>query len=516
LAAKTDGAPWDAIRPRARRVQLFNSGLEVWLFDEQHLRAIRESGAISGLIDGDESLLGAEMQAGRLVGYSLWQDDGLDIGVVVGEPLTPSELACTEWLEPQRALLRLPSGRLCIDSNDSSRIGPETPTETGATLDVPPGDYRVTLHRADREALERQERTWEGPQEIVVLTPGGSAEDAARRLLPFSRRRDLSWVGQYRIDGRTFHGLVSFDDPSSTYVANLDAAAAQVLRLDVGRLLRVTCPEVGLTITTVFASNWEEGRGLAVPDDVDEYAYACITRIRRCEGKDVLFGRRAKAKTTIEARHNGLWWPATIEVLEEQLAPRAPGALIVDTGRRAFVRARLEERGDYYRDNAGVLAYTVSEVIEGIDADAALTLREALDLLEGALSPTGLRQLCDFSVEVSRGLEHTTRIYIGLPDAFVAVRGQESGLNVVWMSQMQDGGWVLTGPTSPGAAKAASRRSGLSVRAASGSAATILAEHRRHLRERGGDVRVPPATPEETAARYDEYLGLAFDPPRAV
>ena len=36
--------------------------------------------------------------------------------------------------EPQTAFLKLPSGRLCVESNDASRIGPEEPAEEGAVV----------------------------------------------------------------------------------------------------------------------------------------------------------------------------------------------------------------------------------------------------------------------------------------------------------------------------------------------------------------------------------------------
>jgi hypothetical protein len=75
---------------------------------------------------------------GLVVGNSLQQDDDFEIAIHVGEPLTEDELAVARWLEPQTAFLRLPSGRLCVESNDASRIGPEQPTEQGARLDVPP------------------------------------------------------------------------------------------------------------------------------------------------------------------------------------------------------------------------------------------------------------------------------------------------------------------------------------------------------------------------------------------
>ncbi len=117
-------------------VKVSNFGLEVWLYDDANREAIRRSGAMnfmSGPTQGQESFaaqaqaFSAALRGGLLVGYSLWQDDELHVAVIVGNPLTKKEMSAARWLEPQRAFLRLPSGKLCVESNDACRIGPEKP-----------------------------------------------------------------------------------------------------------------------------------------------------------------------------------------------------------------------------------------------------------------------------------------------------------------------------------------------------------------------------------------------------
>src|SRR2546422_5368953 len=51
------------------------------------------------------------------------------------------------------------------------------PGAKGALVSVPRGDYRLSIYRIDHEALQREGPSWRGPQEVIVLTPGGSAAE---------------------------------------------------------------------------------------------------------------------------------------------------------------------------------------------------------------------------------------------------------------------------------------------------------------------------------------------------
>ena len=64
--------------------------------------------------------------------------------------------------------------------------------DKGAIVAVPRGDYRLTLYRIDYEALEREEMSWTGATEVIVLTRGGVKKDDVAGLLPFEERTDHS------------------------------------------------------------------------------------------------------------------------------------------------------------------------------------------------------------------------------------------------------------------------------------------------------------------------------------
>lgn len=148
-----------------------NDGLLVYLYDDAALASLREVG--SSLVHGDEDDPEWKRVAKRLtlarslVRYELVQDDELHVGVVVGPPLTAKEKRGLPWLRPASSVLRLPSGRLCVESTNTLRFDEDGAEPGGAIVEVPPGEYVVTLHRVDWLKLDE----YDGPTEIVTLTP---------------------------------------------------------------------------------------------------------------------------------------------------------------------------------------------------------------------------------------------------------------------------------------------------------------------------------------------------------
>ena len=149
----------------AQRVKVFNSGLEVWLYDRSFRNPLKASGAFE--VDAGGAVFEKAMQGfvreGRILSYSLMQDDSLDLALAVRKPLTKAELGTISWREPQQAFLRLPTGRLVVESNDSLTIRKLKPTDPGAEIMVPPGDYLVTLYRVDWDVLADDDIDWAGP-----------------------------------------------------------------------------------------------------------------------------------------------------------------------------------------------------------------------------------------------------------------------------------------------------------------------------------------------------------------
>lgn len=497
----------------AQIARVFNSGLEVWLYDDANREAIVASGA---LVDFDDQRMAPLLSDGLLAAYSLYQDDELHVGVLVGQPPGKDDLAAGPWLDPQTAFLRLPSGQLCVESNDASRIGPEEPGDAGARVSVPPGDYRVTLYRVDHEALDRAGQTWEGPQEVVVLTPGGTEADAAKGILPFELRRDLSWVGAYIVTGNAFSGLAWFDDAWDTFILNIDRQAVQRLGLEAGSCLRTTVPEAGITLLTIYGQTWKEAAALQPPTgvDLDEYGYAALSSMGQWDGAEALFCRRDRTKSGVKATHHHLWLPAGVEVLDVRAAQplRVRGPLLFDSGVRAYWRANLRDRG-YYEDLQLLTARLMGRV-EGLPWGEPTPLDRAIALVDSAMAPLGLQPLGDFSFDVAGrqgSVEYTNRLYAGLPDAFAATWGSRGVFETFFFSPIVDGTWVLTGTVPKRVAETMSQRHGLSVRGGEGRFAAMLDQHRAHAAAVGVVALPAPKDLADGVTLYEGYVKAAID-----
>ncbi|MGE3618548.1 MAG: hypothetical protein AB7L66_21945, partial [Gemmatimonadales bacterium] len=354
---------------------------------------------------------------------------------------------------------------------------------------------------------------WSGPREVIVLTAGGTRADAAREILPFEPRRDLSWVGRYTVDGDRGDVLVWFADPLTTVTVNLDREAVAALRLEPGRCLRIALrkPRVSLLIT--YANEWAEAAKLVPPDlDLAEYGWGSLVTMADW-GVEALFCRRDRTTTTIKPHYLKTWLPATVERLDAVAEPpkRIRGPLILDTPGRAFWRADLAAC-HYYRDLQLLTAKLMSRV-EGIPWGEALPLEQALALVDEQFRRAGLEPAGDFAFDVARPagpVEYTNRLYLGRPDLFGVVWGSADVFECFFYTERDDGGWVLTGTISDRVASAMSANPRLLTRSFSGRLAAGADAHAAHLADTGGALRPAPAGLEDAVTAYERYLVTAL------
>lgn len=176
------GVTLKTIRADSFPVEIYNSGLLVFLYDESHSETIRS--AYPSVLDYydegsvyDDALIKLT-QDGILVVYELAQDDELMVEVSLGPPLSAAEKGTLPWTRDQHARIGIPSGKLCIEGYDALRLGEEEPTDEGAVLKVPPAEYQLTLHRLDILSMpEETAEEWEGPFEVIALS--GLTDDSA-------------------------------------------------------------------------------------------------------------------------------------------------------------------------------------------------------------------------------------------------------------------------------------------------------------------------------------------------
>jgi len=502
------------VREGGTLLSLYNSGNEVWLYDDANADAIRASGGLNFLNGSATEPFESLTKRGLVVGYALEQDDELEIAVYVGDPLTDAELSVSRWLEPQTAFLRVPSGRLCVEPNDSLRVGAETPTDTGGLVEVPPGDYRMTLYRVDHEALFRERREWKGPREIIVLTPRGTPADAVDDLLPFESRRDTTWKGKYEITGNRATALAWFNDYWDTCVLNLDSAAAAKLSLGPGSYIRTHVPAAGVTLISAFGASWKDAARLRPPAGVplDEYGYAALSPMAEWNGAEALFCRREKATTRIEDEHHAMWIPATVEVLDP--AEHPPAAPQPKVG--AFTSTDLATKG-YFEH--GFLPLILCDVLPGAEDLDDLMLPDALVMFDKAFAKSGLTSQGDLEWEeqsLDGPSERAGRVYAGMPDAFVAILASDASIDVLVISELDDGRWIVTGLADDFESRLLSARNrgvvneGIEVESIDEALKTIFSAHKKSLRAAKAEPVAAPTNIEEGAATLQRFLAAAF------
>lgn len=315
------------IRPDALRATCFNTGAEVWLYDDDALPILAESGlfeALGGDANGLERLAAPLLRAGRYFGFSLEGDSAVDIEVHVGAPLSKKELAAARWLAPQKGFLDVPSGALCIESNDTLRFNPDA-TEPGARLQIAPGVYLVTLYRIDWPLMRRDglADAYRGAAHVITLTGGAKAKPVRGQpaLLPFEPSVRLAAHGA--VTGGVFDGQVYFDSLLDGCYVGMGAAELAALDVRDGTLLELHAPEASITTHVIYTPQWpDESRGAFIsrvssldrPKDAtsSEWGYAYAMNCLAFLGTEYVFCKRVGATQVVPDALLHRWVPGRV------------------------------------------------------------------------------------------------------------------------------------------------------------------------------------------------------------
>ncbi|MFT3878762.1 MAG: hypothetical protein QM703_03765 [Gemmatales bacterium] len=326
-------SPWPGIRPGAHRLDVYNEGLIVYLFDESSLEHLKNSEAdFQGGFADDEAECDKKLRKlakeGWYIAYALFQDDEVVAEVVVGPPLTKKELAVARWLKPQKAYLKLPSGKLRVDTPNTLPIHDDEPQDEPGLVTVPPGDYVVTLYRMDwnemqNDGLVSDGKPWPGPQEVIVLTPATEAKVPKNKTyLRFPKPDEDVWKGKYEIKDNTFHGLAMTHYWWDNINVNVDRAAEEQLGLLPGMMFRLTMAEhvfevlhlgdIDITLfNTIEFLNWTR----SFAGDRKEYGVSFRAKGDARFDDYLTFPRLVSTKKfSIHAR----WLPAVLTLLPER------------------------------------------------------------------------------------------------------------------------------------------------------------------------------------------------------
>lgn len=255
------------VRDGAQRVEVYNEGLIVYLYDPAHAEAIVAANPSSVLEVCDveyskDKALKQLVKDGLFAAYELDQDDPVAVDIVVGEPLTKEEMkrSGAKWLKPLTGVLNIQSGRLRVDSANTFRLSKEARfhaqnyaeehgkppkdsnykafglSDPSGEAKVPPGEYMLTLHRVDFDAFDEEEE-WEGPSEVITLTPltESNRPKKLHPVIPHSTSRVYyKYQTAARVKDGVFEGRVL-----STKLINFTQRHAEQLGLRRGQRLRV-------------------------------------------------------------------------------------------------------------------------------------------------------------------------------------------------------------------------------------------------------------------------------------
>lgn len=356
------------IRADSVLAKVYNDGLCVYIWDEGHAARIREMLANRKSYRGCspeksffENLASAAFgraaaEAGLAAVYTLEQDDEVAVEVIVGPDLTADELAGACWLEPQRARLSLPTGRLRIDTPNTMPLDPDEKSDPGALVSVAPGDYVLTVYRVDWSEMKRRGCRRKMPSEVLLLTPSPQATRVATAgpVLPFTPRQEPApGAPRIRANESGFACKVAFLGYWENYGLNITRAAAAKLGLAPGHVLRFTVEKwtfdllfLGSMTRTDFLRYYGCARLEAATASAKEFAIGEWSKLLgRTEG---LICTRVQAKKCIPERLQDRWVEAKATVLPErwempQPAETAPAAVAGKTVRACVVLASAEE-----------------------------------------------------------------------------------------------------------------------------------------------------------------------------
>jgi predicted Fe-Mo cluster-binding NifX family protein len=338
--------PSHFFRHGATRAQVYNEGLLVYLYDEQNRQAIIELGGHEAVAmpiapsSEKEKVLAQFSATELLVAYELRQDDSVSVDVITGQPLSKEEMKAVKglrWHKPQVSRLRLPSGRLRIETPNSCRIDPyESPQEEGATVQVSNGEYLLTLHRVDFEAMSDSARkAYEGPGEIVTLTliettsvPGTKTTSALLRF-PLPEKR-LTWVGKYALQGDAGSCMINFWESWEFFGLNIDKQALSQWKLEPGSLLEMDAAgkkfivvylekiEFNLRYLGAYKQIFGNERMTAPLAACPEVAFAGVQELKDA-GIEILTCMRVKASEAVDSGQHKKWRKAKVAILPQKL-----------------------------------------------------------------------------------------------------------------------------------------------------------------------------------------------------
>jgi hypothetical protein len=229
------------------------------------------------------------------------------------------------------------------------------------------------------------------------------------------------------------------------------------------------------------------------------------------DGAEALFCRRDTSKTRIEDEHHNLWLPAVVEVLD------AAGHAPVNTG-RVLTPTQIRTKQLF---DPSFLSLVLCDVLPEVDELDELALPDALERLDRRFGKMGLAPAGDFEWQQRFGprvMDLCARLYAGPPDTLAAVIAAEGIFEVIFLSELEGGSWIVTGladdlerlitTTGPDGLPVPHPR--VRLQSLDESLAKIASAHKSALKKSKSPPAPAPTDSEGTAAAFEQFLGAAF------
>lgn len=312
------------VHERSKRAAIYNEGPLVFLYDGSYAEVIRDSGAevLEGYGEScaDDPALTELAARGQVVLYELFQDDEVEIEVIIADAIAPDERArLSSHVRLPTGWIRLPTGMLFLDSYNTLRAGHEKPTDLGASVSLPAGDYSVTIYQCDNLAAEESEY----PHDVLVLRPlkrkPAGRRPAILRDTTIAPPPADGGIGYGTVADGVFNGLTRFISGTDLFAVNMDPQNAAALGLRAGGEISFEIADGELTIPGVYLGGTENEYRNALPiieereqnavelarvswgarDDFDGLLLICTRKKRHASVPDSFFGRWVPVRVSI-------------------------------------------------------------------------------------------------------------------------------------------------------------------------------------------------------------------------
>ena len=231
----------------------------------------------------------------------------------------PNRARLGGWLLSGAMLLGLPG----CQTSPPPMVPPLVPPPA-AELEVPPGDYLATLYRIDWDALEADEVEWQGPSEIITLTPGEKAKPVRGQpgILPWEPKGPGK--ADWKIENGLYEGAVVFHDDEMAMSIAIDAAGIAKLGLKDRSIAILNVPTLSLECVLVCVTGdktkfeyFDRLEKLRPPAGLAGKQWAhCQLDFEA--GAQSMFCLRRSSKTRVPKKQQNAWIQATMRVLDAQ------------------------------------------------------------------------------------------------------------------------------------------------------------------------------------------------------